>query len=334
MSHYSSPALSEKPGGSAAPRGLIIRRPRANDESAAVRTSLLPGERRESGDLVLAGYSGAWRSLVAVNGKEVLAEAVWRPLLERRHQLDTLVELRVHPKARRQGIGTRLVRCLAQLCRAQGGRQLIAQLEASDASPGSLAFLNSLGFSSPVRLLTFELRGDLLSAGWTAEAAAVEEVVWRRGDDVTEAVLRQLPCDAFRDPFALLSPGTTPGSALAGFELEAASGGRAFLARRGSHAIGCALLLEAHPWYPPEIAFLAVHPEYRGQGVTRQLLTKCAAAAREGPHHRLRLQVSEGMPDLQQLGLDLGFHPLNGLLESTLPLQAAGKAGWAAPPTR
>jgi GNAT superfamily N-acetyltransferase len=207
---------------------------------------------------------------------------------------------RVLPAFRRRGIGTALLRVLADHVASRG----YAEVGSSVDDPGSLAFAERFGFREVDRQVeqVYTVRGDEQSPtppdGVTFVSVAERPELWRAAYD-------RVAREAFED-FAVDTPLDV---SLEQWQREwLTDPGATFVAVSGDEVIGCAgLQLDTDRPGVAENALTGVRRDWRGRGVAAALKRTTLAWAVAGGIREVYTWTQRGNDDMRRLNERLGY---------------------------
>ncbi|GAA0593693.1 GNAT family N-acetyltransferase [Kribbella sandramycini] len=224
---------------------------------------------------------------------------------------------RVRPEARRQGVGTALLRALTEHARAQG--HTVAGTTVDD--DGSFAFAERFGFTESGRQVE-QVRA--IGAEPSPPAPTAYEIVsvaerpelWARAYD--QVAVPTFPDMATRSPLQV----TAEEWATEWINDPAAM----FVALDGADVIGVAgLMIDTDQPQRAEVAYTAVRRSWRGKGVAATLKRTSMAWAAQNGITEIYTWTQEGNADMRRLNEHLGFR--YGIVSidvrAELPLQFA-----------
>jgi mycothiol synthase len=224
---------------------------------------------------------------------------------------------RVIPSARRQGVGTELLRVLS----THAATLAVAHAQANVDDAGSLAFATRFGFVEvdrqveQVRPVGVEPM-PTVPAGVTIVPIAARPSLWR---DTYETVGMQ----AFQD-MAVVTPLTVSREQ---WETEWIADPRAmFVALAGDEVIGCAgLMADQDVPHRAENALTAVRRDWRGRGVASALKRMTLAWAAANGFTEVYTWTQRGNDDMRRLNEHLGYvtRTESILVRAPLPLALA-----------
>lgn len=246
------------------------------------------------------------------------------------------LELLVHPRARRQGLGARLARAAEDLARALGARRLEAQVR--DTPRGGVALARRLGYTEIGRSGESEL--DLACAEWAAVADPAPRLA-AEGFRLTslaselDGLAPDRRLDRLRQVHALfeeLARDVPNGGGGLSFEeflarvaaspatpLEALR-----LARRGEAWAGLSHVLVGEGGCVYQ-ALTGVRAAFRRRGLALALKLDGLRWARQRGHARVRTTNGSGNAAILELNRRLGFRPLAQWIEFAKALDDAAR---------
>jgi mycothiol synthase len=274
-----------------------------------VRIAVLPNERTATVEEIRrsAGEETVYL-LGSLGGTVVGAGSSGRSDLAGRSSL----LVRVHPEARRQGVGTALLRRLADGVHALGYDEVGSSVE----QPGSLGFAERFGFREvdrqveQVRLVGAEA-GPTLPDGVELVRVADQPELW-------DAAYDRLALQAFED-FALDTPLEVSREQWERDWLAWPEG--MFLALADGDVIGCAgLERDADNPERAENALTAVRRDWRGRGVASALKRAALAFAAESDIREVYTWTQRGNADMRRLNEHLGYVTRSETISVRAPL--------------
>ncbi|GAB3931509.1 hypothetical protein GCM10029976_035730 [Kribbella albertanoniae] len=279
-----------------------------------VRIAAMPYERCPSvAELRGMDRPGRLLTLAEIDGK-----AVGHGLADRSTEPGRAVlAARVRPEARRQGIGTAVLRELAEHAVAQGYERTGCSVD----DEGSLAFAERFGYTEIARQVE-QIRAidaePQPPAPTTYRIVSVAErpEVWARAYD--ELALPTLPDMDIQPPMQV----TAEEWATEWINDPAAM----FVALDGDEVIGVAgLMLDTDQPARAEVAYTAVRRDWRGKGVASTLKRTSMAWAAEHGITEIYTWTQEGNGNMRQLNEHLGFRYglVSVSVRARLPLQFA-----------
>ncbi|SDT39500.1 GNAT family N-acetyltransferase [Microlunatus soli] len=185
-----------------------------------------------------------------------------------------IIELFVHPAARDHGLGRSLLTRAAVACQRLGETQIALRTSDEGGTSPAAFHLYQLAGMRPYRKSVQSSGSDGSTVGRGADRAGIPSsadplitIERRRDPRATEEILRALP-DWFGIEDAILG------------YVEDARSKTSYLAIDDGRTVGVALL-ESHFPQSVELHLIAVHPNYRRQGIGKQLLAQIEDDLRE-----------------------------------------------------
>jgi mycothiol synthase len=294
---------------------MIELRPAESDEDLeawrSVRSAILPNERTSSVVELRAGADGDTLWLLAYVDGELAGSGVSTGASTG----GAFTQPRVLPAFRRRGVGTQLLRALADQALACGYADAGAQLE----EPGSASFAERFGFTERNRQIeqVYAIRGDepepdLPDEITIAPLRGRPDLRVRLYSELVEAALADLAVDR---PIAITEEEW--------WSSWIPSDEWAFVALAGDQLIGMAGLLDDED--RPERAenlLTAVRRDLRGRGIGRALKQHTLRCAADRGLTEVYTWTQTGNEAMQQLNRSLGYVDRNTVVNvrASLPL--------------
>ncbi|MFF0269717.1 GNAT family N-acetyltransferase [Kribbella sp. NPDC004536] len=283
-----------------------------------VRLAALPYERAPS----VAELRKAESPQRLVVLAELDGEVVAHGSSDRSNEADrAAVVARVRPEARRQGVGTALLRMLTEHAESQG--YTIAGCTIDD--DGSVAFAKRFGFTEFKRQV--EQVREIGAEPWPVVPPEYEVIPVAERPELWAAAYEQVAIPTLPDLDTTSPMHVTPEEWATEWINEPAS---TFLAVVGDRVIGLAgLLLDTDKPERAEVAYTAVHPDWRGKGVASTLKRTSMAWAAEHGITEIYTWTQEGNGNMRRLNEHLGFtyRTISVNVRADLPLQFPEQLG-------
>ncbi|MFF0344581.1 GNAT family N-acetyltransferase [Kribbella sp. NPDC004875] len=283
-----------------------------------IRLAVLPGERAPSVAELRRAETPQRLYLLAELGGEVVAHGA----ADRSNEADrAFVMARVHPDARRQGVGTALLPVLADHAYGQGFR--IAGCSIDDE--GSLAFAKRFGFTEFLRQVEQVRR--IADEPWPAKPAEYDVVSVAERPELWAAAYEQVAIPTLPDLDTTSPMDVTAEEWATEWINDPAA---MFLAVAGDEVIGVAgLMLDTDNPDRAEVAYTAVRPDWRGKAVASTLKRSSMAWAAEHGITEIYTWTQEGNANMRRLNEHLGFsyQQVSVNVRAELPLKGVQELG-------
>ncbi|MFG1905845.1 GNAT family N-acetyltransferase [Kribbella sp. NPDC048928] len=284
-----------------------------------IRLAVLPGERAPSVAELRQAATPQRLFLLAELDGTVVAHG----LADRSNEEDrAAVMARVHPEARRHGIGTALLRELAEHARAEGFT--IAGCSVDDE--GSFAFAQRFGFTEFLRQVE-QVRPIAPDEPWPATPTEYAVVTVAERPELWAKAYEQVAIPTLPDLDTTAPLRVTPEEWATEWINDPAA---MFLAVDGDDVIGVAgLMLDTDRPERAEVAYTAVRQEWRGKAVGSTLKRSSMAWAAEHGITEIYTWTQQGNANMRRLNEHLGFtYGQVGInVRANLPLKFPEQAG-------
>ncbi|WP_427896317.1 GNAT family N-acetyltransferase [Kribbella sp. GL6] len=283
-----------------------------------VRLAVLPYERAPSVAELRKAHTPQRLMVLA----ELAGEVVAHGNSDRSNEADrAAVTARVHPDARRRGVGTALLRVLTEHAAGQGFT--IAGCAVDD--DGSLAFAKRFGFTEFLRQVEQVRR--IADEPWPDVPSEYAVVPVAERPELWAAAYEQVALPTLPDLDTTSPMQVTPEEWATEWINDPAS---MFMAVAGDEVIGVAgLWLDTDVPERAEVGYTAVRPDWRGKGVASTLKRTSMAWAAEHGITEIYTWTQEGNENMRQLNEHLGFtyRTVSVNVRAELPLQFPEQLG-------
>ncbi|HEY3561647.1 MAG TPA: GNAT family N-acetyltransferase [Kribbella sp.] len=277
-----------------------------------VRLAVLPYERAPSVAELRKAETSQRLLVLAELGGEVVAHGS----SDRSNEGDRgSVIARVRPEARRQGVGTALLRVLTEHASAQGFTIVGCAID----DDGSLAFAKRFGFAEFLRQV--EQVRMIADEPWPDVPPEYDVVPVAERPELWAAAYEQVAIPTLPDLDTTSPMQVTAEEWATEWINDPAS---MFLAVAGDEVIGVAgLYLDTDKPERAEVGYTAVRPDWRGKGVASTLKRTSMAWAAEHGITEIYTWTQEGNQNMRRLNEHLGFtyRTVSVNVRAELPLQ-------------